>query len=61
MEVVRLVQGAFMAWDAKMESSLKSDVDDTVKTVSSRANNTNLNEIFFIVSSILNFIHLNFI
>ena len=44
MEVVRLVQGAFMVWDAKMESSLKSDVDDTVKTVSSRANNTNLNE-----------------
>lgn len=33
-----------MVWDVKMESNLKSEVDDTVKTVSARANNTNLNE-----------------
>jgi phospholipid-transporting ATPase len=43
LELVRLIQGAFMVWDMKMESDLKLD-DDSVKKVSARANNTNLNE-----------------
>lgn len=33
-----------MVWDVKMESNLKSEVDDSIKNVSARANNTNLNE-----------------
>jgi phospholipid-transporting ATPase len=44
MEVVRLIQGAFMVWDSKMQSTLVFDNDDCVKKVSARANNTNVNE-----------------
>ncbi len=43
MEVVRLVQGAFMTWDDQMKSTLTMD-DESIKVVSMRANNTNLNE-----------------
>ena len=44
MEIVRLVQGAFITWDKKMESTLISEVDESKKIVTARANNTNLNE-----------------
>lgn len=44
MEVVRLVQGMFMTWDKKMESTLTSDDGSPPKVIAMRANNTNLNE-----------------